>query len=164
LKIKVGFGYDIHRLTKGRALYLGGVKIPYPLGFIGHSDGDCLVHALIDALLGAVGEADIGRLFPDTDPKYRGIRSTELLCQVMVRLKRRRTKVLNADVVVVVQKPKLASYIEAMKDILCPILGLTKDRLGIKAKTNEGLGLVGREKAAACWAVVLLEEKAGKKA
>lgn len=164
MKIRVGFGYDIHRLTKGRDLYLGGVRIPHPLGLIGHSDGDCLVHALIDALLGAAGEADIGRLFPDTDPKYRGIRSTALLRQVMVRLKRRRATVLNADVVVVAQTPKLAPHIEAMKDILCPILGVPKDRLGIKAKTNEGLGLIGREKAAACWAVVLLEGMAGKKA
>lgn len=164
MKIKVGLGYDIHRLTKGRDLYLGGVKIPHPSGFIGHSDGDCLVHALIDALLGAAGEPDIGRLFPDTDPKFRGIRSTALLRQVMVRLKRRRAKVVNADVVVVAQTPKLAPRVEAMKDILCPILGVTRDRLGIKAKTNEGLGLIGQEEAAACWAVVLLEIKAGKKA
>jgi 2-C-methyl-D-erythritol 2,4-cyclodiphosphate synthase len=164
LKIKVGFGYDIHRLAKGRDLYLGGIKIPHPSGLVGHSDGDCLIHALIDALLGAAGEADIGRLFPDTDPKYRGLRSTVLLRQVMARFKRRRMQVLNADVVVVAERPKLAPYIEAIKDTLCPILGLTKDRLGIKAKTNEGLGLIGKEKAAACWAVVLLEERAGKRA
>ena len=164
MKIKVGLGYDIHRLKKGRDLYLGGVKIPHPSGFLGHSDGDCLVHALIDALLGAAGEGDIGRLFPDTDPAYRGIRSVVLLRQVMARLRRRRAKVLNADVVVVAQKPKLAPHVETMKDVLCPILGVTKDRLGIKAKTNEGLGLIGRESAVACWAVVLVEEKAGKKA
>jgi 2-C-methyl-D-erythritol 2,4-cyclodiphosphate synthase len=164
LKIKIGLGYDIHRLSKGRDLFLGGVKIPHPSGLIGHSDGDCLVHALIDALLGAVGEVDIGRLFPDTDPAYKGIRSTVLLRKVMSRLRRRRMEVLNADVVVVAQAPRLAPYIEVMKDTVCPILGVSRDRLGIKAKTNEGLGLIGRERAMACWAVVLVEEKAGKKA
>lgn len=164
MKIKVGLGYDIHRLERGRDLYLGGVKIPHPSGLLGHSDGDCLVHALIDALLGAVGEADIGRLFPDTDPAYRGIRSIALLQQVMARLRRRRARVLNADVVVVAQTPKLAPYIEPMKDALCPILGVARSRLGIKAKTNEGLGLIGRERAIACWAAALVEEEAGKKA
>lgn len=164
MKIKIGLGYDIHRLSKGRDLYLGGVKVPHPSGLIGHSDGDCLVHALIDALLGAVGEDDIGRLFPDTDPAYKGIRSTVLLREVMSRLRRRRMEVLNADVVVVAQAPKLAPRIEEMKDALCPILGIARDGLGIKAKTNEGLGIIGRERAVACWAVVLVEEKAGKKA
>jgi 2-C-methyl-D-erythritol 2,4-cyclodiphosphate synthase len=163
LKIKIGLGYDIHRLSRGRDLYLGGVKIPHPSGLVGHSDGDCLVHALIDAVLGAAGEADIGRLFPDTDPVYRGIRSTVLLREVMSRLRRRRARVLNADVVVVAQAPKLAPYIEMIKDELCPLLGVARDGLGIKAKTNEGLGLIGRERAVACWAVVLVEEKAGKK-
>jgi 2-C-methyl-D-erythritol 2,4-cyclodiphosphate synthase len=128
------------------------------------AESKCLVHALIDALLGAVGEVDIGRLFPDTDPAYKGIRSTVLLRKVMSRLRRRRMEVLNADVVVVAQAPRLAPYIEVMKDTVCPILGVSRDRLGIKAKTNEGLGLIGRERAMACWAVVLVEEKAGKKA
>jgi 2-C-methyl-D-erythritol 2,4-cyclodiphosphate synthase len=162
LKIKVGLGYDIHRLSERRDLYLGGVKILHPLGLLGHSDGDCLVHALIDALLGAAGEADIGRLFPDTDPAYGGIRSTELLRKVMARLRRRRLQVLNADVVVVAQIPKLAPYVEAMKDTLCPILGVERADLGIKAKTGEGLGPVGRKKAIASWAVVLVEQKEGK--
>ena len=164
MKTRIGLGYDIHRLAKGRALYLGGVRIPHPSGLLGHSDGDCLVHALIDALLGAAGEPDIGRLFPDTDPEYKGIRSTLLLAEVVSRLRRRGMRVVNADVVVVAQAPKLAPHIEAMKDCLCPILGVTRDGLGIQAKTNEGLGLLGREKAVACWAVVLVEEKARKKA
>ena len=164
MNIKVGFGYDIHRLAKGRDLYLGGVKIPHPSGLLGHSDGDCLVHALIDALLGAAGEPDIGRLFPDTDPKYKGIRSPVLLADVVSRLRRRGKRVVNADAVVVAQAPKLAAHIEAMKEALCPVLGVERDSLGIKAKTNEGLGLIGRERAIACWAVVLVEEKAGKKA
>jgi 2-C-methyl-D-erythritol 2,4-cyclodiphosphate synthase len=164
LKIKIGLGYDIHRLSRGRDLYLGGVKIPHPSGLIGHSDGDCLVHALIDALLGAIGEVDIGRLFPDTDPAYKGIRSTVLLGKVMSRLRRRRAQVLNADVVVVAQAPLLAPHIEEMKATLCPILRVAPDGLGIKAKTNEGLGVIGRQRAVACWAVALVEKKAGKKA
>jgi len=164
LKIKIGLGYDIHRLSKGRDLYLGGIKISHPLGLVGHSDGDCLVHALIDALLGAAGEPDIGRLFPDTDPEFEGIRSTVLLAKVVSRLRRRGRRVVNVDVVVIAQAPKLASHIEAMKDALCPVLGVPRDNLGIKAKTNEGLGLIGRERAVACWAAVLVEEKAGKKA
>lgn len=164
MKIKVGLGYDIHRLSKGRDLYLGGIKISHPLGLVGHSDGDCLVHALIDALLGAAGEPDIGRLFPDTDPEFEGIRSTVLLAKVVSRLRRRGRRVVNVDVVVIAQAPKLASHIEAMKDALCPVLGVPRDNLGIKAKTNEGLGLIGRERAVACWAAVLVEEKAGKKA
>jgi len=164
LKIKIGLGYDIHRLSKGRDLFLGGVKIPHPSGLVGHSDGDCLIHALIDALLGAVGEADIGQRFPDTDSAYKGIRSTVLLRTVMSRLRRRRTQVLNADVVVVAQAPKLAPHIEAMKNALCPLLGMARENLGIKAKTNEGLGLLGRKKAIACWAVVLVEKKGRKRA
>ena len=164
MKIKIGLGYDIHRLSRGRDLYLGGIKISHPLGLLGHSDGDCLIHALIDALLGAVGEADIGRLFPDTDPAFKGIRSTLLLGKVMSRLRRRRVEVLNADVVVIAQTPKLAPYIGKIKTTLGPILGVAPEDLGIKAKTNEGLGLIGREKAVACWAVVLLKEKGGKRA
>jgi 2-C-methyl-D-erythritol 2,4-cyclodiphosphate synthase len=163
LTIRVGLGYDIHRLAGGRGLYLGGIKIPYPAGLAGHSDGDCLVHALIDALLGAAGEPDIGRLFPDTDPAYRGIRSIVLLEKVVSRLRRRRWGVLSADLLVVAEAPKLAPYIDEMKQALCPTLGLTPGRLGIKAKTNEGLGLIGRGKAVACWAVVLVEKRAGKK-
>lgn len=159
---RIGFGYDIHRLSKGRPLYIGGIKIQHPAGLVGHSDGDCLIHALIDALLGAAGEADIGRRFPDTDPKLKGIRSTVLLREVMCGL-RGRVKVRNADIVVVAQAPQLASHIASMKSVLSPILGVAEDRLGIKAKTNEGLGLIGRERAVACWAVVLVEEKTPKR-
>jgi 2-C-methyl-D-erythritol 2,4-cyclodiphosphate synthase len=162
LTIRIGLGYDIHRLESGRDLYLGGIKIPYPAGLAGHSDGDCLVHALIDALLGAAGEPDIGRLFPDTDPAYKGIRSTVLLAKVVSRLRRRRWRVLNADLVVVAQAPKLASHIDKMKETLCAMLGVNPGSLGIKAKTNEGLGLIGRAKAAACWAVVLVEKRRAK--
>ncbi len=160
----VGFGYDIHRFKKGRKLYLGGVEIPHPAGLLGHSDGDCLIHALIDALLGACGERDIGRLFPDTDAAYRDIRSTELLKRVAGRLRRKRLKVLNVDAVVVAQAPQLAPFIDRMKAAVCPLLSLPRERLGIKAKTNEGIGLVGRGEAVACWVVVLIGKKSGKKA
>jgi 2-C-methyl-D-erythritol 2,4-cyclodiphosphate synthase len=164
LKNKIGFGYDIHRLVKGRTLFLGGLEIPHATGLAGHSDGDCLVHALIDALLGASGEADIGRLFPDSEKEFKDIRSTELLKRVMARLRRKTLQVLNVDCVIVTQAPRLAPHIDKMKDVLSPILGIPRDSIGIKAKTNEGLGLVGREKALACWAVALVREKKGKKA
>jgi 2-C-methyl-D-erythritol 2,4-cyclodiphosphate synthase len=148
LAISIGLGYDIHRLVKGRALFLGGVEIPHPAGLLGHSDGDALVHAVIDALLGATADEDIGRLFPDTDPATSGIRSTELLCRVV-----------HLDAVVVAQAPKLGPHAAAMKDALCPLLGIRQAALGIKAKTNEGLGLIGRGRAIACWAVALVERR-----
>jgi 2-C-methyl-D-erythritol 2,4-cyclodiphosphate synthase len=160
LTIRTGMGYDLHRLAAGRALVLGGLDIPFSMGCVGHSDGDALIHALIDAILGALGEDDIGRLFPDRDPKTTGIRSTELLKIVMAKLEKKRMKIIHADTVVVAERPKLGPYFPAMKDILCPILGLRGDRLGLKAKTNEGLGLIGRGKAIACWAVVIVGKKA----
>ena len=160
----VGFGYDIHRFKRGRKLYLGGVEIPHPAGLVGHSDGDCLIHALIDALLGSCGEKDIGRLFPDMDMAYKDIRSTELLRRVAGRLRRKKLEVLNVDAVVVAQTPQLAPFIDRMKATICPLLGLPRERLGIKAKTNEGIGLVGRGEAVACWVVALIGEKRGKKA
>ncbi|MDH7513219.1 MAG: 2-C-methyl-D-erythritol 2,4-cyclodiphosphate synthase [Clostridiales bacterium] len=159
----VGFGYDIHRFKKGRKLYLGGVEIPHPAGLVGHSDGDCLIHALIDALLGASGDVDIGRLFPDTGPDYKDIRSTELLKRVAGRLRRKKLEVLNVDAVIVAQAPRLAPFVDKMKAVLCPLLRLPSERLGIKAKTNEGIGLVGREKAVACWVVVLVGRKRGER-
>ncbi|MEW5901043.1 MAG: 2-C-methyl-D-erythritol 2,4-cyclodiphosphate synthase [Acidobacteriota bacterium] len=163
MKAKVGFGYDIHRLAAGRPLYLGGLRVPHRAGLAGHSDGDCLIHALIDALLGALGEGDIGTLFPDTDRRYKGVRSTALLQRVMSRLRRSRMEVLNVDAVIVAQAPRLAPYVGPMKEALSPILHIPTDRIGIKAKTNEGLGLVGREKALACWAVALVQPKQSKK-
>lgn len=155
MRVKVGFGYDIHRLKKGRKLYLGGVEIPHSHGLLGHSDGDALIHAVIDALLGAQGEGDIGRLFPDTDAEFKDIRSTDLLKRIMARLKRKRLDVLNIDAVIVAQAPKLAPYVEKMKETLSSILSIPRDNIGIKAKTNEGLGLIGGGRAIACWAVAL---------
>jgi 2-C-methyl-D-erythritol 2,4-cyclodiphosphate synthase len=163
LGTRIGIGYDIHRLVRGRALRLGGVEIPHPAGLLGHSDGDALVHAVIDALLGALGEGDIGGLFPDTDPACRDMPSAELLRRVMLRLRRRKITVLHVDTVVVAQAPRIAPHVEAMKDALCPILDIPRDSLGVKAKTNEGLGLIGRGRAIACWAVALVRSRTAKK-
>ena len=159
MKVRAGLGYDIHRLEEGRKLFLGGVEVDFPKGLRGHSDGDCLIHAVIDALLGASGEGDIGRLFPDEDPQYEGMRSTEMLRRVMARIREKKMEILNIDSVIVAQKPKLAAYIPRMKNVLCPILEVAEDDLGIKAKTNEGLGSVGREEAIACWAQALVRKK-----
>jgi len=159
LTIRAGMGYDVHRLASGRALFLGGLEIPFSMGLVGHSDGDALVHAIIDAILGAMGEGDIGRLFPDNDPQTRGIRSTELLKDVMARLKKKRLNIVHVDVIVVAERPNLGPHFPAMKNILCPMLGIRRDRLGLKAKTNEGLGPVGRGKAIACWAIVLVGKR-----
>jgi len=158
LKLKAGIGYDIHRLVSGRKLYLGGADIPFKKGLLGHSDGDVVIHAVIDAMLGAMGEGDIGRLFPDTDPKYKGIRSVELLKAVMARLAKKKYRIANVDTVIVAQSPKLGPYIINMKKALAPILKVDKESLGIKAKTNEGLGPVGQGKAIAAWAIVLLKK------
>jgi 2-C-methyl-D-erythritol 2,4-cyclodiphosphate synthase len=159
LKIKIGLGYDIHRLEEGRKLFLGGVEIDFPKGLKGHSDGDCLIHALIDALLGAAGEKDIGQFFPDKDPRYKDIKSTALLRQVVSMISERKMKILSADSIIIAEKPILASYIPRMKEVLCPILGLDREDLGIKAKTNEGLGQEGQGAAISAWAQVLIKKK-----
>ena len=153
---KIGFGYDIHRLEAGRRLVLGGVDIPFRAGLAGHSDGDALVHAVIDALLGALGEGDIGGLFPDTDPRYAGARSVGLLGDVVGLLRQRGAAIVNVDSVIVAEEPKMGPHIAAMKAVLCPVLGIPAASLGIKAKTNEGLGPVGEKRAIVCYAVALI--------
>lgn len=158
MKLKAGIGYDIHRLVAGRKLYLGGADVPFKKGLLGHSDGDVVIHAVIDAMLGAMGEGDIGRLFPDTDPKYKGIRSLDLLKTVMTRLAKKKYRIVNIDTVIVAQSPKLSPYINDMKKALIPVLKVEKDSLGIKAKTNEGLGPVGQGKAIAAWAIAVLKK------
>ncbi len=157
MKLRTGIGYDIHRLAAGRKLVLGGVLIPSPVGLAGHSDADALIHALIDALLGASGEGDIGRLFPDTDPKWKDADSTDLLKAVLTRLRKAGFEVLNADAVIVAEKPAIAPHVAAMKRVLCPILGIEPAALGIKGKTSEGLGPIGQRKAIACLATVLIK-------
>lgn len=156
MKIKIGMGYDLHRLESGRKLYLGGVEIPFPKGLKGHSDGDCLIHAMADALLGAMGEKDIGQCFPDTDETYKDIRSTELLVMVMKMLQERDLVIINIDAIIIAEEPKLADHIPRMKKALGPLLGLGAEDLGIKAKTNEGIGLLGLGEAMAAWASVLV--------
>lgn len=157
MKIKIGIGYDIHRLQTGKKLFLGGVDIPFSKGSIGHSDGDCLVHAIIDALLGALGEGDIGQLFPDTDQRYRNIRSTKLLEIVMDRIRDNNGRIHHIDCIIVAESPKIGPHIPRIKQALCPILEIETNDLGIKAKTNEGIGPVGQGDAIAVMAQALLE-------
>jgi len=161
LKIRTGIGYDIHRLVPERKLYLGGIEIPYTSGLQGHSDGDCLMHALIDALLGAMGESDIGRVFPDDDPAYKDIRSTELLAKVADIMRQQDYVVVNIDSIIIAQEPKLAPLIPAMQKIISQVLEIEAAALSIKAKTNEGVGELGSGIAIAAWAAVLLQKKPG---
>ena len=159
MKIRIGLGYDIHPLLGGRTLYLGGVDIPYSKGLVGHSDGDCLIHAIADALLGALGEKDIGLLFPDTDPAYKDIRSTRLLEAVVGRLVEKKMVINNIDSVIICQEPRLAEQILRMKEALCPILQIRPESLGIKPRTNEGIGAIGRGDAIAAMATVLIQSE-----
>ncbi|HHW12169.1 MAG TPA: 2-C-methyl-D-erythritol 2,4-cyclodiphosphate synthase [Firmicutes bacterium] len=155
--LRVGQGFDVHRLVTGRRLVLGGVEIPAPVGLAGHSDADVLIHAVMDALLGAAGAGDIGELFPDTDPAYCGIDSTLLLREVMAKLKAAGWKPVNLDVTVIAQKPKLAPYRGKIRARLATLLGLPETAVNVKATTTEGLGFTGREEGIAAQAVVLLE-------
>jgi 2-C-methyl-D-erythritol 2,4-cyclodiphosphate synthase len=150
-------GYDIHRLRKGKKLFLGGIEVPFFKGLIGHSDGDCLIHAVMDALLGALGEEDIGKVFPDTDPEYKDIRSTELLKEVVNRVKKNKWEIAHIDTIIIAEAPQLADYIPRMKDVLCPLLFIPHNSFGIKAKTNEGIGAIGEGEAMAALAQVLLK-------
>ena len=154
--MRIGIGYDVHRLAADRALILGGVKIPHTLGLLGHSDADVLCHALMDALLGAAALPDIGRLFPDNDPKYAGADSLQLLRQVADMLHREGWQVGNVDVVIMAERPKLAPHIEQMRENIAGVLGLEIGAVGLKATTTEKLGFVGHEEGLAAQAVVLL--------
>ncbi|BAZ01674.1 2-C-methyl-D-erythritol 2,4-cyclodiphosphate synthase [Tolypothrix tenuis PCC 7101] len=154
--IRIGNGYDIHRLVSDRALILGGVKIPHELGLLGHSDADVLTHAIMDAMLGALSLGDIGHYFPPTDPKWAGADSLELLNQVHQLIRDRSWQIGNIDSVVVAERPKLKPHIETMRDKLAAVLELQPNQVGIKATTNEKLGPVGREEGICAYAVVLL--------
>lgn len=155
--MRIGIGYDVHRLVEGRDLIMGGVKIPHEKGLLGHSDADVLTHALMDAILGALGQGDIGKHFPDTDPAYKGISSIKLLEEVVGKMRAAGYQIGNADVVVIAQRPKLGPHFSAMKEILCSALGCEADRLNLKATTEEKLGFTGREEGIAAEAVCLLE-------
>jgi 2-C-methyl-D-erythritol 2,4-cyclodiphosphate synthase len=156
--MRVGVGYDVHALVKGRSLFLGGIEIPYPLGLQGHSDADVLLHAICDALLGAIGEGDIGRHFPDTDPQYKDIRSTVLLERVFDRTKKKGFHHLNIDATLVAQKPKLSEFIPQMVKQIALILEVEPGKINVKATSTEGLGFAGRGEGIGAYAVVLVEE------
>jgi len=156
---RTGIGYDIHRLVAGRKLFLGGIEIPYIHGLLGHSDGDALLHAICDALLGAIGEGDIGEHFPDTDPRYDGISSTELLKTVYGLVTKKNFLIVNVDTVVVAQEPKLIPFKKQMQQAIAGILNIKGDSVNIKAKTNEELGEIGRKEAIAAYAVVTVISK-----
>ncbi len=158
MNIRIGNGYDIHKLVTGRALILGGVKINHELGLLGHSDADVLTHAIMDAMLGALSLGDIGHYFPPTDEKWAGADSLVLLKQVNQLILERGWKVGNIDSVIVAERPKLKPHIKAMRYMLTTTLNLDIDQISVKATTNEQLGPVGREEGIAAYAVALLEK------
>jgi len=160
--LKVGIGYDIHRLDKSRKLFLGGLEIPYPKGLLGHSDGDALLHAVCDALLGALGRGDIGEHFPDSDPKYAGIASSELLRIVGGLLEGAGFDIGNIDTIIIAQEPRLSPFKKQMQRAIAKILKINTDCINIKAKTNEGLGEIGNREAIVCYAVATIISREAK--
>ena len=156
--MRIGHGYDVHRLVEGRDLILGGVKIDHTLGLLGHSDADVLLHAVSDALLGAAGLGDIGKHFPDTDPQYKGADSLKLLEIVSQRVKEAGYRVSNIDVTMIAQRPKLRPLIEQMEQNIAAAVGVDVSRINVKATTEEKLGFTGTEEGMSCHAVCLLEE------
>jgi 2-C-methyl-D-erythritol 2,4-cyclodiphosphate synthase len=156
--MRVGFGYDAHALVTGRPLFLGGIEIPYLFGLQGHSDADVLLHAICDALLGAIGEGDIGKHFPDTDSQYRDIRSTVLLKRVISKIKEKGFHLLNIDATIVAQRPKLSEFIPRMVKQIADVLEIEPGRVNVKATTTEGLGFAGRGEGIGAYAVALVEE------
>lgn len=157
-RLRIGFGTDLHRLVKGRKLVLGGVTIPHTKGLAGHSDADALIHAAIDAVLGAMGASDIGELFPDTDKSYKDADSGRLLRKVMSLSARRKFRLINLDAVIHAEEPKLKPHKEAIRRSLAGLLGVSETRVNIKAKTREGLDAVGTRKAIAVDCAVLMEK------
>ena len=153
LMMRVGFGYDVHRLTEGRRLVLGGVEIPHERGLLGHSDADVLLHAVADALLGAAALGDIGTHFPDTDPAWKGADSRMLLREVRALLERGGYRCGNVDATVVIERPRLSPYVDAMRTNVAECLGVGADRISVKATRGEGMGFAGREEGAAAYAV-----------
>lgn len=157
--MRIGHGYDVHRLVEGRKLILGGVDVPYAKGLLGHSDADVLLHAISDAILGAIGEGDIGRHFPDTDPAYKGADSIKLLRHVMDLAEAKGYRIGNVDATVVAQRPKLAPFIQQMRSNIARALSTEDDRVNVKATTTEELGFAGRGEGIAAYSVALLEKK-----
>lgn len=155
---KIGNGYDVHKLVEGRKLILGGVEIPHSKGVLGHSDGDVLLHSIMDAMLGALSLGDIGKHFPDTDAKYLNIDSTILLKEVNILLEKEGYRIKNIDSVIVLEKPKIADYIEQMRKIISEILEVSINCVSIKATTEERLGFTGSEEGVKSYCVILLEK------
>lgn len=156
--MRVGHGWDLHRLAEGRTFRIGGLTLPHPKGPLGHSDGDVVLHALVDALLGASALGDIGLHFPDTDPRWKGADSSLLCREVLIRVREEGFRLGNVDVTIVAQEPKIGPHRQALRESLAAILDLPVSRVSVKAKTTEGLGDIGAGAAIACHAVVLLEE------
>ncbi|HOK08839.1 MAG TPA: 2-C-methyl-D-erythritol 2,4-cyclodiphosphate synthase [Candidatus Hydrogenedens sp.] len=156
---RIGIGYDLHRLTEGRPLIIGGVTISHHKGLQGHSDADVLIHAIIDAILGALALGDIGTYFPDTDPKYKNIDSKILLKQTVQVLQQNGWKIVNLDTTIIAEQPKLKPYIKSMRDVLSQLLQIPLECTSVKAKTNEGVGPEGKEEAISAFAVVLISQK-----
>ncbi|MGH8512009.1 MAG: 2-C-methyl-D-erythritol 2,4-cyclodiphosphate synthase [Gammaproteobacteria bacterium] len=155
--MRIGHGYDAHRLVPERALILGGVSIPHDRGLLAHSDGDALIHAICDALLGAAALGDIGKFFPDTQPEWEGVDSRVLLREVVAMLARKGVRIANVDAPIVAQRPKLAPYFPAMRENLAADLKVAIERVNVKGTTTEGMGFAGREEGIAAHAVCLLE-------
>jgi 2-C-methyl-D-erythritol 2,4-cyclodiphosphate synthase len=156
---RIGFGYDVHGFKPGGPLKLGGVAIPFDRSFAGHSDGDCLLHAVMDALLGAAGLKDIGHQFPDTDQRYKGADSADLLAEVAAMVAAEGFAVVNVDTVVVAEQPRLGKHVDAIRGRLAELLQVAWGAVGVKAKTNEGFGYIGEGEAVAAWAAVLLARR-----
>jgi 2-C-methyl-D-erythritol 2,4-cyclodiphosphate synthase len=156
-EMRIGHGYDVHKLVEGRRLIIGGVEIPHTLGLLGHSDADVLVHAIMDSILGALGEGDIGKHFPDNDATYKDVSSIHLLTLVKKTLDSHKGRIINVDATLVMQKPKIAPYIDAMRRNIAFALSCEEARINVKATTEEHLGFTGREEGASAHAVALLE-------
>ena len=157
-KIKIGMGFDVHELVFGRDLILGGVKIDYEKGLLGHSDADCLVHSINDAIIGALALGDIGKLFPDTDPKYKGISSLLMTKEVVRLMKNKGYKIVNIDSIISIQNPKISPYILDMRKNIAKVLEIEIENVSVKATTTEHLGFEGREEGVSSRAVVLIEK------
>ncbi|MFH0739257.1 MAG: 2-C-methyl-D-erythritol 2,4-cyclodiphosphate synthase [Candidatus Omnitrophota bacterium] len=158
MKSRIGIGYDIHRLVEGRPLFIGGVEIPYIKGLLGHTDGDALLHAICDAILGGLAEGDIGEHFPDNDERYYGISSTELLKETIALMKKRGFAIGNIDAVVIAQEPILSPFKKQIERKIAEVIGILEGCVNVKAKTNEGIGELGRKEAIAAYAVVIMDE------
>lgn len=158
IKIRSGIGYDIHALKTGDGLFLGGVKVSEELQFIAHSDGDVVIHALIDALLGAIGYHDIGEMYPDTDPQYHDIKSDHLLKNTLAILRKKKYKIMNIDCLLIAQKPRLSEFKKEIRKNISSILGIPAEDFNIKAKTKENLDAVGRGEAIECFCIAMVRK------